>query len=278
MSVSVLILALNEEVNMRECLECVSWSDDVVVLDSGSTDKTVEIAKEYGARVIFRKLDDWSTHRQWAMKQIPFKYPWVLHVDADERVSPALADEARDIAANAPENVTLCMIGRKDYFLGKWIKRSSCYPVWLDRFYRPDRVWMNGRLVNEHLETDGEIHYLKEPFLHYPFSKGLHQWFERHNNYSSFEAAETITASSEGEFRFRDLFQRDPFKRRKALKELSMRIPCRPFAKFCYLYLVRRGFLDGKAGLTYCMMLGIYEYMIELKVREQRRRAQGLSI
>jgi glycosyltransferase involved in cell wall biosynthesis len=267
--ISVVILTKDEEVNIAACLECLSFSDDIVVYDSFSTDKTVEIAKTFAnVRVVQRKFDNWAAHQNWGVSNIPFKHPWVLYVDADERVPPELAREC--MGAAAPDSpVSAFRMRRKDFLMGTWLRRAQLYPTWLVRFFRPDRIKYE-RLVNPVAIVDGPTQELQEHIIHYPFSKGLKQWFERHNSYSSFEATELIKAD-----RFRPpvsgLVSGDPNVRRAALKELFYRLPFRPAVRFVYLYLVRRGLLDGKAGFYYSGMISSYEYWIEAKIAEQRR-------
>lgn len=279
--VSVLILTLNEEKNLARCLESVSWSDDVVVLDSYSTDQTLEIARRHGARVFQRKFDNWSAHQNWANENIDFKHKWVYYSDADEVVSPELAAELREIADDVPGDGAAAHVAYrvryKNYFLGKWIRFAGGYPIWVLRFFQPDKVRWE-RLVNPAPVVDGSVGFLRHHFLHYSFNKGFDAWFDKHNKYSMGEALETIRSLDEDKFRFSSLLASDPPARRRALKELSFRLPMRPVARFLYLYLLKFGFIDGKAGFHYCVLVSIYEYMVVLKVQEQRRRAMQLPL
>lgn len=279
--VSVLILTLNEEKNLARCLESVSWCDDVVVLDSYSTDQTLEIARRHGARVFQRKFDNWSAHQNWANENIDFKHRWVYYSDADEVVSPELAAELREIADQAPGDEAAAPVAYrvryKNYFLGKWIRFAGGYPIWVLRFFQPDKVRWE-RLVNPAPVVDGSVGFLRHHFLHYSFNKGFDAWFDKHNKYSMGEALETIRSLDEDKFRFSSLLASDPPARRRALKELSFRLPMRPVARFLYLYLLKFGFIDGKAGFHYCVLVSIYEYMVVLKVQEQRRRAMQLPL
>jgi glycosyltransferase involved in cell wall biosynthesis len=136
--ISILVLTLNEEINLPRCLESVSWSDDIVVLDSGSTDRTVEIAEAAGARVVYRKLEDWSEHQNWAVTAIPFKHRWVYYTDADEVVTPELRQELQ-VIARAPDTAAVAYRVRfKNQFMGRWLRWSSLYPTWVLRFFRPE--------------------------------------------------------------------------------------------------------------------------------------------
>ena len=161
-------------------------------------------------------------------------------------------------------------------FLGRWLRRASGYPTWAGRLVRTGRVKVR-REINEEYVTDGDVGYIKGHFIHYPFNKGIAFWFERHNRYSSMEA-EKLVEETKGRLQFKDLFSKNPGLRRKFLKQLAYRLPGRPVLVFLYLYFFRLGFIDGHPGLAYCIMRSIYEYMIDLKVIELKRREQHLPI
>ena len=273
--ISILILTLNEEMNLPGCLESVAWSDDIVVFDSLSTDRTVEIAKAAGVRVVQRKFDNYAAQRNAALTQVSYKYPWVLMVDADERWPREIYEEIRQVISNS-NGISLYHVLRKDMFMGRWLRRSSGYPTWFGRLMRVGEVSVH-RDVNEEYQTDGEKGYLKSHFIHYPFNKGIAFWVERHNRYSSMEAA-ALVREIKTEWDVRGLFSTDPTRRRKALKQLAYRLPFRPSLVFCYWYLFRMGFLDGIPGLTYCRLRLMYERMIDVKVKELRRRERGLPV
>lgn len=274
--ISVLILTLNEEVNLPGCLASCAWCDDVVVFDSMSTDRTCEIAESAGARVIRRAFDDYASQRNAALEQVQYAHPWVLMLDADERVPAELAAEMQRATDAAPPEATLFRMRRKDYFLGRWLRRSSGYPSWFGRLVRVGRVRVT-RAVNEEYLTDGRIGHLREHLVHYPLNKGMAYWIERHNRYSSMEASAKLAASAQP-IALADLFHPDPIERRRALKQFAYRLPLRPWAVFVYLYFVRGGFLDGYAGFNYCRMRAAYELFIDLKVLEARRRAARESV
>lgn len=270
----MLILTLNEEINLGACLDSLEWCDDVVVLDSASTDATRSIAQDRGARVVVRPFDDWSTHQNWACREIAFRHPWVLYLDADERCPPDLAAEVRLRAVEgAPESAF--RIRRKDFFMGRWLKRAQLYPTWLVRLFRPRRIRYE-RLVNPVATVEGAIGDLQGHIVHYPFSHGISHWLARHNRYSDLEAVEA--EKREGGWGGAGLWSADPNTRRRALKNVFFRLPARPLLKFTYYYAWRRGFLDGRAGLTYATLQAIYEYMIDCKRSELRRRRSGMPV
>ncbi len=278
MGISVLILTLNEEANLPACLESLQWCDDIVVFDSFSTDRTIEIATAAHARVIQRHFDNWAAHQNWAVKNIQFKHPWVYYSDADEVVQPELRDEMLSVARDPNVGHVAYRMRYKNFFCNRWIRHCGIYPVWVLRFFRPDKVHWE-RLVNPVPITHGSEGRLKNHFHHYSFNKGYEAWFEKHNKYSSQEAEEGIKTIQGA---FRDwvglLSFRDGSRRRRALKELSFRLTFRPLLKFLYMYLFRLGILDGAPGLKYCQLLAIYEYMIVLKMREIKSREKGMSI
>ena len=191
---SVLILTLHEEDNLPRCLESLRWCDDVVVYDSNSTDKTVEIATQAGARVIQRKFDNWASHQNWGVQNIEFKHPWVYYIDADEVMTPELAEEVQRIAGDPNTQEAAFRVRRKDMFFGRWIKRSSMYPVWIVRLFRPEKIRWE-RLVNPVAIVDGKEGNLSGQMIHYVFNMGLRAWIARHNQYATFEAQESLLSA-----------------------------------------------------------------------------------
>lgn len=274
MSVSIFIQTLNEEQNLPGLLESVSWADDIVVLDSISTDGTERIANELGCRFFQREYDGRGSHQNWAMENIDFKHKWVFYLDADERMSDELREEIVAIAENKYERRVAFYCGRKNYFQGQWIKRAMP-PSYIMRFFQPPLIRFQ-RKAHPVPVVDGEVGYLRNYFIHYNFSKGLREWIDRHNLYSTFEAEETMRALREDPVRWSNLFSTDAATRRKELKNLSFRLPFRPSLKFLYMYILKRGILDGRPGLTYCRLQKMYEWQIVLKVREMKRKDNGL--
>ena len=272
MNISVLILTFNEELNLARCLDSVKWSDDVLVLDSFSTDRTVEIAKARGARVLQNQFVDFAGQRNFGLLRGDLKHEWLLHLDADEVVSPELQRELAGVAAAGTMDGTkeAFRLASKMMFQGRWLKYSGLYPSYQVRFGRRDRLRFVqiGHGQREALEPGG-VGTLREPLLHFSFSKGIQDWLERHNRYSTAEAERFLQAGGQPAWDWAGLLGDAP-RRRRALKELSRVVPCRPTLRFIYMYLFRLGFLDGRAGLTYCRLLAIYEYFIVLKIRELR--------
>ncbi len=271
---SVLILTRNEEANIAACLECFrGWTDDAVVLDSMSTDRTVEIARSFpNVRVVQRAWDTEYKQRNFGLTDIAYRNPWVYICDADERIDQALRDEISAVIAAAPETHAAYRLRYRNMFMGRWIKRSSGYPVWIIRLVRPDRVRYEIRETNVHPIADGEVGELRGHFIHYSFNAGLRRWFEKHNYYSDREATEALGVRRGRGRRLRDVLSRDPMRRRRAIKNLSFLLKARALWRFLYHYVGRLGVLDGPAGLHYCLMISLYEYWLELKVLEVERK------
>ena len=163
MNVSALILSLNEDINLPNCLESLSWCDDIVVLDSYSTDRTEEIARSAGARFIQRKFDNYARHLNFGLSEIEYKHTWVLMVDAYEVVTPELAQEMGIKLVKDDDEMCLFRVRRKDFFMGKWIRHSSGYPTWFGRLLKIGHVHVE-RAINEEYHTYGKVGYLQQGF------------------------------------------------------------------------------------------------------------------
>ncbi|MDU1889047.1 MAG: glycosyltransferase family 2 protein [Dysgonomonas sp.] len=266
--ISILILTKNEEQDLPGCLESVKWSDDIHLYDSYSDDRTIDIALSYGAKVTQRKFDNWSAHQNWGLANIPFKYPWVLYIDADERVSEILKNRLLDFD-NKNMDFAAFEIQRRDHaWNGKWLKHAQISPFYL-RLFQPSKMRYE-RLVNPVSIPDGPISKMEGYLDHYPFSKGVKFWFQRHLGYADMEASMRLEDIGKGvDFSIKKaLFSKDFTERRYHQKGLFYKMPFRPFIKWLYMIFIRRAFLDGKAGFTYATLQSIYEYFIVLKTKE----------
>ena len=265
--ISVLILTRNEQNNLPRCLDSVRWSDDIHVLDSYSADGTLEIARAAGASIRQRQFDNWSSHQNWALANIPFRYSWVFYIDADERVTPELAVSLRKAVENPGDKVAF-RIERRDFWGDRWLKhvQMSSYYV---RLFRPEKMRYE-RLVNPVSIPGGPVGELTGYLDHYPFSKGVTHWLARHNDYSSLESQQIVRVrAANRSFSLKQaFFSKDFNERRFHQKELFYRMPGRPLLKFIALYFGKRGFLDGREGFTYAALQSFYEFMIVLKTRE----------
>jgi glycosyltransferase involved in cell wall biosynthesis len=266
---SVVILTLNEEHNIADCLRALSFTDDIVLVDSHSTDRTVEIAQTFpNVRVYRRKFDTEYKQRNFALHEVEYKHDWVYICDADERVPLDLARELVETIRDAPPATAAYRLRYKNMYLGRWIKHASSYPVWIIRLVRPRRVTYEVRETNVHPIVDGAIVELKSHFVHYSFNAGLARWFAKHNYYSTREAMEGVQIRKKARPAIRCFWSADPMVRRRAMKNWSYFLIGRGFFRFVHLYIAKLGFLDGTAGFHYCMMIAMYEYWIELKMSE----------
>lgn len=269
--VSVLILTQDEEINLPRCLAALAWCDDIVVVDSGSSDRTLDIAREAGCRILERPFDSFAGQRNFGLEQGEYKYPWVLHLDADELMTAELLAEMNSVLSAT--NFDAFRIPSKTMFMGRWLKHSGMYPVYQVRLTRlgPFRFKQVGHGQKEDLDPS-RIGTLQNAYLHYSFSKGLDDWFARHNRYSSDEAQETLKVLESGKIDLSGFFSGESSRRRASLKGVACYLPFRPQLRFLYMYLFRLGFLDGSSGLAYCRLLAIYEAMIVLKVKQLRQK------
>jgi glycosyltransferase involved in cell wall biosynthesis len=280
--ISVLIPTRNEARNIEECLRSVAFAADVVVVDSRSTDGTAEMAARLGARVIdFDWNGRYPKKKNWALENVPFHHEWLLIVDADERVTAALADEiARHLHAGGPEGF---FVNRRFFFMNGWINHCGYYPSWnlrlfrhaLGRYERPEggEVGTAGdNEVHEHVVLKGRTEYLRHHLLHYAYPT-IETWVEKHNRYSSWEAR---VGEHEMPGRAADELHGTPFgnelQRKRWLKRLAPRTIARPTLRFLYHYVWRRGFLDGYRGFVLCRLMAWYEFLSVVKARE---RAMG---
>ena len=267
--VSILILTKNEEQDLPGCLASVSWSDDIHVFDSFSDDQTVVIAENAGATITQRNFDNWSAHQNWGLANIKFKHPWVLYIDADERVSDSLYSAIKNLKLDTNSEVVAYEIRRRDFaWNGKWLKYSQMSPFYL-RLFRPNKMHYE-RLVNPVSIPDGVVDKVEGFLDHYPFSKGFKFWIQRHLSYADMEALTRVKDLEQGtSFSLKKaLFSSDFTEKRYHQKGIFYKMPGRPLIKWFYMVIIRRAFLDGSAGITYATLQSIYEYFIVLKSSE----------
>lgn len=276
MNISVLVPTLNERRNIADCLGSVSWSDDVVVVDSGSREGTLEAARASGARIVdFTWNGQLPKKKNWALENVPWKNEWLLILDADERVTPELAEEIRATVRQPAADGYF--INRRFMFMGRWIKHCGYYPSWNLRLFR-HRQGRYERLhggdtgsgdneVHEHVVLNGATAFLKHDMLHFAYPD-IYTWVEKHNRYSNWEAQVEVLGRGAAR-EAQDIGSR--LARRRALREWSRRMPFRPTSRFLYSYILKRGFLDGYAGYVFCRLLASYEMMNMFKAYELRR-------
>ncbi len=271
--VTVMIFTLDEEVHLRSCLDSVKWCDDVIVVDSFSSDNTEKICREKGVRFFQHKFEGFGTQRNWALENTQPKYDWVLILDADEWVTKELADEIGGIMKLMPKDAGAFRLKRRFYMWGRWLRHSGLYPSWVVRLVHKDRVSYSDRGHAETQMVDGKIFSLKNDLMDENL-KGIDEWFDRQNRYSSKEAAYELEEFSKNPVRFVDFFSSDPLIRRQTFKKISWELPARDWCYFVYSYFFRLGFLDGKEGLVFSMMKSVYYRMIVAKKHDLLNRGK----
>ncbi len=277
---SAVILCRNEAVNLDRCIAALRGVAEVVVVDDGSTDGSRDLARSLGARVVEHRFVSFADQRNWAMDHAGLAYDWVLHLDADEVMTPAALDEIRRRLPGLGPRQT-GFIARKMMLDGRWLRFSADYPVYVPRLIHRNgqRFVMRGH--GEIIEGDqgngssqatneamGSF-FLAEPLLHYVFSKGWPDWWGRHRRYAQAEAVRI--SGGLPVFSLRRLLSKDRTVRRGVIRALSYRLPGRPALRFFYAYILRIGFLDGYPGFRFCRAMARYERMIndELKALQE---------
>ena len=287
--ISVVVPVKNEARNLVACLASVRWADEVWVVDSHSTDETVTIAEANGARVAqFEFGGGFPKKKNWALENLPLNNEWVLLLDADERVTPGLEQEIRQLWQQS-EKAEGFYLNRKLIFLGRWIKHCGWYPSWnlrlfkhrLGRYERleTDDVENTGDVeAHEHVVLSGRAAYLQNDLLHEDF-KSIYHFVERHNRYSTWDARVYANLASNliGENALNASFFGSPLERKRFIKRWWSRLPGRPLLRFIWMYVIQRGFLDGRPGLIFCTLMTMHEAVISAKLYEHRMPQQQNS-
>lgn len=279
-AVSVLVPIKNEADNLPRCLGCVRWADEIFVVDSQSTDGSVEIAQQHGAKVVqFQFNGTWPKKKNWALENLPFRNDWVLIVDADEALPAEAEAEIRNAIQTAGE-IAGYWINRRFLFLGRWL-RHSYYPNWNLRLFRHalgryERLTVaetksGDNEVHEHVIVQGTTARLRFEIDHYAFPS-VEVFIEKHNRYSNWEArvaGDEFLKTSSGEL------SSDSVERRRRLKRLSQRLSFRPLMRFLYIYIWQKGFLDGRHGYYFARLHAIYEFLSVVKTYELQQRSKA---
>lgn len=271
---NVIILTHQEELNLPHALCSLKGLDcEVFVVDSGSTDRTVEIARSFGAHVVQHAFESQARQLNWALDTLPLTAPWTLRLDADERLTDELATEISRMLKDAPPEVAGYLIKRRFYFWGRWIRFGGYYPTWLLRLWRTgmarsEEVWMDEHMVM----TGGSIGRLKHDLID-ENHKGLTFWIDKHNRYSDREVM--VIDAGAGESKRRHLGA--AVARKRFLKNsLYGRSPLflRAIGYGMLRYFILLGFLDGKAGFVFHFLQGFwYRLLIDAKIYERRMSA-----
>ncbi|HEX2781234.1 MAG TPA: glycosyltransferase family 2 protein [Gemmatimonadaceae bacterium] len=267
--VTVMIFTLNEEIHLPSCLESLRWADDVVVVDSFSSDGTEAIARQFGARFFQNRFTGFGSQRNWALDHCAPRHEWILVLDADERVPRELASEIAEVTAHSGPEVGAYRVRRRFYMWGRWLRYSSLYPNWVVRLIHRARVRYVDRGHAETQTVRGEVRELTHDLIDENL-RSIDERFERQNRYARKEAEYEVENEARGTLSL--ILSRDPLQRRAAIKRLSWRMPLRPFAYFLYSYFWRQGWRDGRDGLVFCFMKALYQGMIVVKKYDLHRQ------
>jgi glycosyltransferase involved in cell wall biosynthesis len=270
---------MNEEANLPAALASVAWADEIFVVDSGSTDRTQEIAEAFGAEVVqFHYTGGFPKKKNWSLRNLPFSHEWVFLLDGDERVTPELRREI-EAAVHEPVADGYC-VDREFIFMNRSLR---CFrPNWNLRLFRHrlaqfenlglDHLPGTGdNEIHEHVQLEGSIAFFEHALLHDDY-RGITKWIDRHNGYATWEAHLYARWRREpGRIGPVAFLRLDPFRRKRALRRMWPRVPGRPLIRFFVWYFLRRGFADGREGFVFCLLMAWYELLIGIKLREIER-------
>ncbi len=267
--ISVIILTYNEEIHIERLLKnIIDWAGEIFIVDSFSTDKTLEITKKYGAKIIQHPFINQAEQFNWALDNLDIKNDWILRLDADEYLTPELKTEISNITMSDIKNINGFYIKRRVYFMGRWIKHGAYYPTWFLRLFKKGKARSEQREMDEHIVLSegpegkqssygaGKAGKLKNDFID-DNKKDLTFWIDKHNKYATREAADVL-AGNYG----------------RGWKKYYYRLPMffRACAYFCYRYFFRFGFLDGKEGLIFHFLHAFwYRFLIDAKIYEKQK-------
>ncbi|MBR8832743.1 MAG: glycosyltransferase family 2 protein [Stigonema ocellatum SAG 48.90 = DSM 106950] len=283
MLLSVIILTKNEAVNLPTCLASLQpLNAEIYIVDSGSSDQTVDLAKQAGCKVFSHSWENHAKQVNWALENLPITTPWIIRMDADEYLTPELVEELKQVLPNTPSEVTGYQVKRRVYFMGRWIRHGGYYPTWLLRVWRKGFGVCEDRWIDEHIMlTEGRIGSFKHDIVD-DNKKGLSFWTEKHNSYSDcylkeytnpnyFEAEKILEDKNAGQARQRRLIQRGLYDK--------MPLFLRSFIYFSLRYFIGLGFLDGLHGLVFHFLQGFwYRFLIDAKIYEYNLRQSSKAL
>jgi len=279
--ISFIVPVKNEEHNLRKSLPSIDWADEIFVVDSNSSDATVEVAESFGANVVqFKFNGTWPKKKNWSLENLPFRNEWIFILDADEVLPPEAEEELRMIVKDSKHPCDGYWINRRFMFMGKWLKHAY-FPNWNLRFFK-HRLGRYEQLtesdtqsgdneVHEHVIVKGKTGKLQCLMDHYAFPD-VSTFIEKHNRYSNWEAIAQVEGSGR-----ESKLQSGRVKMRRKLKSWFQKAPFRPFLRFCYVYVFQKGFLDGIEGYHFARLHGVYEYLSIAKTYEIRKKRNSHS-
>ena len=250
-TLSVVVITKNEERNIRACLKSIKWADEIIIVDAGSNDRTVDIAREFTQKIFSRPWDGYGEAKNYGLLQCTSE--WILSLDADERVTPELKKEILDRLSSAEQKVVALSMPRRANFLGKWINHCGWYPGYITRIFRRSEGRFTEEKVHERLVVHGETIQLDSDLLHYTDPE-LRLYFEKFNKYTSLAAEEMAVHKK---------------------KFMLVQLIVNPIWVFIRMYIVRLGFLDGIPGLILCVLSANYVFTKYAKLWEYSIQKEG---
>jgi len=283
-SIAAVVLTLNEEMNLPICLDSLKgWCKQIFVVDSGSTDRTVAIAREAGAQVVVHAFETHAKQWNWALQTVPIACEWVLALDADQRVTPKLKDEMLHALSDAPDEVAGFYLPRKQFFRGRWIRWGGYWPKYLLKLFRRGAAHSDEKeLVDFRFYVRGEIPLLTQALIeHNEKEREILFWLEKHLRFVELHAQEEYGRRHKRVgWSVRPAPRGTPDQKVLWRKEIWYRLPpvVRPFFFFLYRYIFQLGMLDGAQGALYHFLHGFwYELMIAIRLKELERNGKRLT-
>lgn len=272
--ISVIILTYNEEEDIEASFKSVyDWADEIFIVDSYSTDKTLEIAKKYTDKILQHEFEDYGKQRNWAQENIQTENEWVFHLDAGEKVTPELVDELKKVFENLTDEAGF-LLPRRAVFMGKWIKHGGHYPSYHLRVFKKNLGGCENRLYDQAFYVTGRVKTLKGDIVD-TMASDLDRWILRHNKWSNLEALEILGLMNSNPIKGN--IKGSPIEQKRWLREQYYKIPLflGPFLYFFYRYFLKLGFLDGKEGLIFHFLQGFwYRFLVDAKVYEMKKHIE----
>jgi glycosyltransferase involved in cell wall biosynthesis len=271
--ISAIILTYNEEINLEQCLKNIAdWVGEIIIIDSFSTDKTLEIAKKYKAKVFKHEFVNQAQQFNWALDNVPIKNDWIFRLDADEWVTPELWREIERKLQSVSGEVSGYCMKRRVYFMGRWIKHGGYYPTWLVRLFRKGMGKSEYRKMDEHIVVEGNTEKLQNDFVD-ENHKGLTFWIEKHRWYATREAEQVMEQVANDKRQMANLDEETKKKRKMKSGYYKLPLFLRAFLYFFYRYFIRLGFLDGKEGFVFHILQGFwYRFLVDAEIYELHKK------
>lgn len=273
-SLAIIVLTKNEELNLPDLLASLEGLDaDLFVVDSGSTDRTVDIALAAGCSVVEHPFVHYAAQRNWSLDHLPIETPWTLCLDADERLTQELRNEIARLVASPTPEFDGYMLRKRTMFMGRWLRHGGQYPSWHLRLFRTGTGRCEDRLYDQHFVVAGRVSQCRHDYIDI-LTDSLDNWTERHNRWASLEAAEQLAGDATG--RIRPKITGNPIERKRFLRlAFYGRAPLllRPFFLFLFDYIVRLGFLDGRPGLIFHVLQRFwFRFLVDAKIYEMKAK------